>query len=171
MSGAKPVYLDSNILIDWVARDQSRQPTAVGGVIKAICDGELVAVMSQVTRLEILECKTDETMWKAWLNLQRLKNVQVVGTTLAVMDRAYTIRDFYQRERDAGRILKRTPSIPDCIHVATATLFGCERMYTFDAGEMDKKTLSPLEMTSPICDQWPLDITTADKSGLQGLNV
>lgn len=167
----KLVYLDTNVILDWVGRSQDREgATDVGGLIRAICTNQMNAVLSQVTRLEILECKNDPTMWKAWLLLQGRKNVDVRGVTLAVMNCAYEIRNHYQALREADPSLKRAPSVPDSLHVATAIVAGATEMFTFDNGKRDTKSVSPLEMGPIVAGKYRLKISRATHDA-PGMNV
>ena len=80
MAGASSqlIYLDTCFIIDWLSRNQARADSHdVGGLIAALCKGSLRGITSVITKLEVLECKTDPTMWQAWLRLQAQKNVQV----------------------------------------------------------------------------------------------
>jgi len=165
------VYLDTNVILDWVARrSDSKGSTGVGGLIGAICSNGLDAVVSDIARLEVMECKADPTMWRAWTSLRARRNVQVAGCTRAVMDRAAEIRNHYQAVKDADPSAKRAPSTPDAIHVATALIFDCQTMYSFDEGRK-AKDLSPLDMSPLVMGKYPLKIIRPDQGDFAAFNL
>lgn len=165
------VYLDTNVILDWVARrSDPRSATGVGGLIGAICSNALDAVVSDITRLEVMECKAEPTMWRAWTSLRARRNVQVAGCTRAVMDRAAEIRNYYQAIKDADANAKRAPSAPDAIHVATALIFDCQTMYSFDEGRK-AKDFSPLDMNPLVMGKYPLKIIRPDQGGFTAFNL
>lgn len=160
-------YFDTNIFLDWLNRNQARSDsTAVAGLMQQVLENQVNLITSQITRLEILQCKTDDTPYRTWLRLQARRNVVIQPATIKVMDLTLEIRDFYQRQRDTGEIQKRTISVPDAIHIATAIYHGADEMFTFDAGKTDKKTLSPSDLTSPIVGQYDLKISAPE--GING---
>jgi predicted nucleic acid-binding protein len=165
------VYLDTNVILDWVSRRlDSGSHSGVGGLIGAICSNQLDAVVSDIARLEVMECKSEPTMWKAWTSLRARRNVQVAGCTRAVMDRAAEIRNHYQGLKDSGVTTKRAPSTPDVIHVATALIFDCQTMYSFDQGRKANDT-SPLDMGPLVMAKYPLKIIRPDQGDFSAFNV
>ena len=171
MNGASKeiIYLDANILLDWVGRAVARP--GVAGIIQVILDDKIVAITSAISRLEVLECKNDPHMWKAWQAFRAGKNVQVLAVTSKVIDIAHEIRNHYAALRLADEKQKRTCTPPDAIHVATAIYANCNRMLTFDRGDKDKnKIVSPLDMDGRVAGKWPLNITEPDPN-LQALDV
>lgn len=165
------VYLDSNVIIDWVSRrEEASLKVGVGGLISAICSNKLEAVVSDITRLEILECKSEPTMWRAWTSFRARRNVQVAGCIRSVMDRAVEIRNHYQSIKDQNPSVKRAPSTPDCIHVATALIFECPTMYSFDAGRK-ANDMSPLDMDPIVMGKYPLRIIRPEQGDYSALNL
>lgn len=162
MTGAEipKYYFDTNIFLDWLNRNQSRPDSnAVFGLMQNVLQNQVNLVTSQITRLEILECKTDSTAYKTWIRLQGRRNVAVQAATSKIMDITLEIRDYYQSQKESGAISKRTISVPDAIHVATAIYYNVDEMFTFDAGKTDKKTLSPSDLVSPIAGKYVLNIS------------
>lgn len=165
------VYLDTNVILDWVSRrSDSASHSGVGGLIGAICSNQLDAVVSDIARLEVMECKSEPTMWRAWASLRSRRNVQVAGCIRAVMDRAAEIRNYYQTIKDTDQTAKRAPSVPDCIHVATALIFDCQTMYSFDEGRK-AKDLSPIDMSPLVIGKYPLKIIRPDQGDFSAFNV
>lgn len=165
MAGAEVsrYYFDTNIFLDWLNRNQARKDSSsVSGLMQQVLENQVNLITSQVTRLEILQCKTDETAYRTWERLQARRNVVIQPATIKVMDLTLEIRDYYQRKRDLGDFKKRTISVPDAIHVATAIYHGADEMFTFDAGKTDKKTLSPSDLISPIAGQYDLKISAPE---------
>jgi predicted nucleic acid-binding protein len=173
MSGTsrERVYLDTNVILDWVARrEDSASPSGVGGLIAAICSNKVDAVVSDIARLEVMECKSEPTMWRAWTSFRARRNVQVAGCIRSVMDRAAEIRNHYQALKDADATAKRAPSTPDAIHVATALIFECQTMYSFDAGRR-ANDMSPLDMSPLVMGKYPLRIIRPDQGDFSAFNV
>lgn len=160
-------YFDTNIILDWLNHNQARkEPTAVAGLMQMVLSNQVNLITSQITRLEVLESKTDDTMYCTWLRLQSRKNVAVQAATVKVMDLTLEIRDYYQNQRELGLVEKRTISVPDAIHVATAIYHRADELFTFDAGKTDKKTLSPSDLESPIAGKYNLKISAPE--GIDG---
>lgn len=171
MNGANReiIYLETSVLLDWVGRAQARP--GVAGIIQAILDNKVAAVTSTITRLEMLECYSDPSMWRVWQAFQARKNVQVIAVVSKVIDIAHEIRNFYAALRLADPNQRRTCTAPDAIHVATAIYTNCNRLLTFDKGEKDKKKLiSPLDMDGKVAEKWPLKIVQPDQN-VQALDV
>jgi predicted nucleic acid-binding protein len=169
MTGAdKPkYYFDTNIFLDWLNRNQARNDSnAVFGLMQMVLRNEVDLITSQITRLEILECKTDDTAYRTWTRMQARRNVAIQPATSKVMDLTLEIRNYYQAQRDLGLIERRTISVPDAIHVATAIYYNVDEMFTFDAGRTDKKTLSPSDLASPIAGKYNLKISAPE--GIDG---
>ncbi|WP_407045973.1 type II toxin-antitoxin system VapC family toxin [Mesorhizobium abyssinicae] len=161
MAGAAnaTIYIDTNFVLDWLTHNHTRSDSHdVAGLITAICTDKIKAVTSVITKIEVLACKTDPTMWRAWERFQARRNVQVTPVTNSIADTAMEIRDYYQRIRDADPSQKKPPGVPDCIHVATAIVLKCDEMISFDRGGMDPKSLSPLELNGTVAGKWPLKI-------------
>ena len=173
MAGITPpsVFLDTNTVIGWLAREKDSATTAISGILTAIHERKLRAVLSQLTKLEILECKHDDTMFRAWRQLQARPNVEVFGISKSVIDTAYQIRNFYQGKREADPVAKKPPTQPDCILIATAIVAGVDSFVSYDNGKRDPKHLSPLELTGIIAGQWSLTIERPEALNLQALNV
>ena len=160
-------YFDTNIFLDWLNRNQSREDsTAVAGLMQQVLANQVNLITSQITRLEILQCKTDDTAYRTWQRLQARRNVVIQPATIKVMDLTLEIRNFYQSKRDLGEFKKQTISVPDAIHLATAIYHGADELFTFDAGKTDKKTLSPSDLTSPIAGRYDLKISAPE--GING---
>ena len=173
MAGKEPlsIFLDTNTIIGWMGREAEGGVSAISGILSAIGDKKLRAVMSQLTRLEILECKHDSTMNKAWRNLQARPNVEVIGVTKKVIDTAYTIRNYYQALREADAANKKPPMQPDCLLLATAIVANVDHFVSYDNGRRDPKSLSPLELSGLIAGQWNLNVILPEKLDLMGLTV
>ncbi|WP_083861501.1 type II toxin-antitoxin system VapC family toxin [Microvirga lotononidis] len=153
------IYLDTCFVLDWLTGNQGRGDAHdVGGIISELCSDRFIGVTSVITKLEVLECKNDPTMWAVWQRLQARSNFQVLPVLDRIGDCAYKIRNFYQAQKDAGAITKKAPQVPDTIHIATAIHAGCDYMVTSDAGRMDSKHLSPLELNGMVANLWPLRI-------------
>jgi len=154
-----------------MAYEAQGSTSAISGILYAIGQKKLRAVLSQMTRLEILECKHDETMNRAWKNLQARPNVEVVGVTKKVIDVAYEIRNFYQALRESNPANKKPPNQPDCLLIATAIVAGVDHFVSYDNGRRDPKSLSPIELSGLIAGQWNLSVIPPEALNLSGLAV
>lgn len=173
MAGKNPpsVFLDTNTVIGWLAREKDSATTAISGILNEIHGKRLRAVLSQLTKLEVLECKHDDTMFKAWRQLQARPNVEVFGVTKKVIDVAYQIRNYYQAIREADANAKKPPAQPDCLLLATGIVCGVDYFVSYDAGKKDPKRLSPLDLNGVIAGQWSLQVIEPEQLNLQGLAV
>jgi predicted nucleic acid-binding protein len=169
--GSISVFLDTNAIIAWVGRESDSGVSAISGILNAIKDQQIKAVLSQLTKLEVLECKHDDTMIRSWRALQARQNVEVVGVTKRVIDTAYEIRNYYQAIRENDPTAKKPPQQPDCLLIATAIVAGVDHFVTYDGGKRDAKHLSPLELNGMIAGQWRLSVITPETLNLSGLNV
>jgi predicted nucleic acid-binding protein len=168
---AASIFLDTNAIIGWMGYEAQGGTSAVSGILSAISQRKLKAVLSQLTRLEILECKHNETMNRAWRNLQARPNVEVVGVTKKIIDVAYEIRNYYQALREADSANKKPPNQPDCLLIATAIVAGVDHFVSYDCGRRDPKALSPIELNGLIAGQWNLSVIRPETLDLNGLAV
>ena len=165
------IFLDTNTIIGWLGSESEGPITAISGILHAIHKREIRAVVSQLTRLEILECKHSGTMFRAWKNLQGRPNVEVMGITKKVIDTAYEIRNYYQDARELDPSRKKPPTQPDCILIATGIIAGVDYFVSYDGGKKDPKHLSPHELDPLVAGQWALNITRPEALNLSGLSV
>lgn len=165
------IFLDTNVIIGWIAYEAKGTTSAISGILAAIDQRKLKTVLSQLTRLEILDCKHDDTMIRAWKNLQALPNVEVVGVTKKVIDVAYEIRNFYQGLHEAYPVNKKPPNQPDCLLIATAIVAGVDHFVSYDAGRRGPKALSPIELNGLIAGQWNLSIICPEALNMNALAV
>lgn len=165
------IFLDTNAIIAWMGKEAHGPTSAISGILSAISQKKIRAVLSQLTRLEILECKHDDTMNRAWKNLQARPNVEVVGVTKKIIDVAYEIRNHYQSLREADAVNKKPPSQPDCLLIATAIVTGVDHFVSYDGGKRAPNALSPLELSGLIAGQWNLSVIKPDSLNLQALAV
>ena len=165
------VFLDTNTLIGWIGREAEGGVSAISGILTAIHQRKLRAVVSQLTRLEILECKHDATMNKAWRNLQARPNVEMIGVHKSVIDVAYTIRNYYQALRESDPAKKKPPKQPDCLLIATAIIAKVDHFVSYDNGRRDPKCLSPLDLNGLIAGQWNLSVVAPETLDLVALAV
>lgn len=165
------IFLDTNAIIGWMGYESQGATSAISGILSAIGQKKLNAVLSQLTRLEILECKHNDTMNRAWRNLQARPNVEVVGVTKKIIDVAYEIRNYYQALREANTANKKPPNQPDCLLIATAIVAGVDHFVSYDSGKRDSKALSPIELNGLIAGQWNLSVVPPEALDLQGLAV
>tara|TARA_R110000868_G_scaffold122877_2_gene325770 strand:+ start:6711 stop:7232 length:522 start_codon:yes stop_codon:yes gene_type:complete len=165
------IFLDTNAIIGWMGYESEDSTSAISGIISAIEKRKLKAVLSQLTKLEVLECKHVETMNRAWRNLQSRSNVEVVGVTKKVIDVAYEIRNYYQALHDLDSSNKKPPKQPDCLLIATAIVTGVDHFVSYDGGKKDSSHLSPLELNGLIAGQWNLSVIKPEALNLIALSV
>ncbi|MHA4836009.1 type II toxin-antitoxin system VapC family toxin [Sphingopyxis sp. MSC1_008] len=165
------VFLDTNAIIAWVGREGDSGVSAISGILNALSEKRIRAVLSQLTKLEVLECKHDDTMVRAWRMLQARPNVEVMGVTKRVIDTAYEIRNHYQSIREKDASSKKPPQQPDCLLLATAIVAGVDHFVSYDGGKRDPKHLSPLELNGMIAGQWSLSVIPPENLNISGLDV
>lgn len=167
----KSIFLDTNAIIAWVGNEHNSGVTAISGILGAIGKRELSAAVSQLTRLEILECKHSATMMTAWRRFQARPNVEVLAVTKKVINVAYEIRNYYQALREADPACKKPPTQPDCLLIATAIVAGVDHFVSYDGGRREPKHLSPRELNGRIANQWMLSVIPPEALDLQAFAV
>lgn len=167
----KSIFLDTNAILMWLGNESNSSVTAISGILEAISKKEINAVLSDITRLEVLECKHSRTMMQAWKNLQARPNVEVFGVTKKIINVAYEIRNYYQGLREADATNKKPPTQPDCLLIATAIVSGVHHFLSYDGGRRDAKHLSPRELNGRIANQWTLSVIPPEGLDLRGLDV
>ena len=168
---APSIFLDTNAIIGWMGHESSGTVSAISGILTAIEQRRIRAALSQLTKLEILECKHDATMNRAWKILQGRSNVEVIGITKRVIEVAYEIRNYYQALREEDPSNKKPPNQPDCILIATAIVAKVDYFVSYDGGKKDPKALSPIELNGMIAGQWDLAVIYPESLNLMALDV
>jgi predicted nucleic acid-binding protein len=173
MAGKEPIsiFLDTNAIIGWLGYESDSATTAISGILNAIHARKIKAVLSQLTRLEVLECKHDGTMFQAWRRLQSRPNVEVIGVTKRVIDTAYEIRNHYQDVRERDPHAKKPPTQPDCLLIATAIVAGVDHFISYDGGRRSPKHLSPRDLDGLVANRWSLNVIAPEALNLSGLAV
>ena len=125
-------YWDSGLFIAWL-KDETRKPGEMEGlaeVVSMIDKKEAILITSVITRTEVLESSlTSENKGKFDLLFKRTNCIQV-DVNAPISEMAHDIREFYKTK--TGKNLKT----PDSTHLATAIIYQCDELQTFDEDDM-----------------------------------
>lgn len=140
-------------------RTNSSETAAVGGLTGLLDKRKIIAVVSSIVKVEVLEADMLPQQREVYEGVMRRKRqVQVKDVTNDITNLAAEIRNYYKDQRNKNPLAIKPPSTPDAIHLATAIYYGCEKFYTFD--ENDKKdNCGLLKMTNPIAGKYNIEIT------------
>ena len=121
------VYFDSNTFLTWLKEEDKVKAEAVSILLSRAKEGKLHIVTSSFTSAEILFLKKKERVpvedREKIRDLLGLKCITVVSLTQAISEEAQEI--FWERETGGIQNL-------DCIHAATARVWGVNVIYTYD---------------------------------------
>lgn len=133
MSGREIYYLDSCIFLAWL-RDEPRPPGEMDAVrdLTQNIQKNLVSVMtSTITLTEVTESKMAVGTLEMFNSLISRRNMSRIAVDARIARHARVLRDHYSGRSDITPV-KKTLSVPDAIHIATAILYKATKFYTFD---------------------------------------
>lgn len=174
MSGTKPlIYLDSCIWIGMLTAETRREQSdtaALAGLVKELDSKQIVAVVSTLARVEILEADLSIQQIEVLKKLMQKKSVvQIKDVTVDIIDLAHEIRSFYKDIKNKDNKERKTLSVPDSIHLATAIYYECDSFYTLD--EKNKPDgCGLLKLVPPIANKYTINLSKPNVTQL-GLNV
>ena len=125
-------YWDSGLFIAWF-KDEEREPGEMQGlaeVVSMIDKKEATLVTSVITRIEVLESSLSNDNKGQLDNLFKRTNCIQVDVDAPISELAHDIREYYKNL--TGKNLKT----PDCTHLATAIVWECDELHTFDEDDM-----------------------------------
>ena len=125
-------YWDSGLFIAWF-KDEKRKPGEMEGlaeVVSMIDKKEAILVTSVITRTEVLESSLSKENKGEFDKLFKRTNCKQVDVDAPISELAHDIREFCKNS--TGKNLKT----PDSTHLATAIIYECHELHTFDEDDM-----------------------------------
>jgi len=125
-------YWDSGLFIAWF-KDEKRKPGEMQGlaeVVSMIDKKEAILVTSVITRTEVLESTLSDENKGMFDKLFKRTNCKQVDVTAPISELAHDIREFCKNS--TGKNL----GTPDSQHLATAIVYKCDELHTFDEDDM-----------------------------------
>jgi len=145
MPGSKRYYWDACLFIAWL-KDEKRPSGEMDGVrdlIAKVKRREVSIMTSALTFVEVTEAKVGAGIINLLDDLFKRPNLGKIILDIRVAKLARDLRDYYSSRPDQYH--KKTLSIPDAIHIATAILYKADAFHTFD-GDNRSKTLGLLPL-------------------------
>ena len=107
MPTGKPIiYWDSCVFLAWI-KDENRPNDEMDGVYdvaQKIQNDQCVLLTSSITSVEILESTLMDEAKQRLSGLFKRRNCQRAAADDRVMQLAYELRDYYQRQRDVDEL-------------------------------------------------------------------
>ncbi len=161
---AKPirVYLDSNVLIAYVANEESR-----AGLVQSMLDDardekiELLTSVLSITEVAYVATDHDET--------DRIDSVEAIDELWTPSSPIDVIDISIKVAREARAIIRQSKSRgmkvikpADAIHLASASIHDCDRLFTYESEPSRRQWAKLIQLTvaEPFLDEPRLDIGT-----------
>ena len=139
--GRAIIYWDACIFITWL-KDEPCEPGLMEGIeetVNRVHNNQEILITSIMTQTEVLESRLPKDAITVFENLFKRKNVEWINHDNRVGQLSHFIRDYYDQ-----RAVKL--SSPDCVHLASAILYGANVFYTLDgSGKKKRGHLLPLD--------------------------
>jgi predicted nucleic acid-binding protein len=131
MPGSNPLYYwDTCLFLAWI-KDEERKTGEMAGVREIVARSkrrDVIIMTSAVTLTEVLTSRLPAGTANLFSGL--LKRVRVCGVDLKIARMAHDLRDWYIQKPD--KYDKKTLSVPDAMHLATAIMYRANEFHTFD---------------------------------------
>jgi hypothetical protein len=169
MAKGNLVCVDSSVFISYLKGGTDRLPIDVPllkGFFNEVDSGKIQILFPTMERGEMLECKWPRDKYDEFIRLLDLPNVEEATVTPAVSETASEIRSYYSELNARDQSVPRM-ALPDSIIVATAIVWECAALYTYDGErEPPAKPKKLLGLKNPIGGKYPLHIMKPDPSQL-----
>jgi predicted nucleic acid-binding protein len=139
----KIVYWDACIFIAWLAGELRPETEGIRESARRIKRNYALMITSTVTEMEVLDGNMSNEAQTEYRRLMRRSNVNTIDLEVPIRRLAKEIREFYQREKQAGR-QRGVVTTADAIHLATSINRNVDAFYTLDKGGKDKVSLLSL---------------------------
>jgi predicted nucleic acid-binding protein len=166
-AGKRIYYWDTNTFIAWLDGGKGHPVEVISGldeIANEINEGRSVLCTSVITNTEVLEGKLTPDQAVRLQNLFKRRNVIQVSVDTRISQRASAIRNYYsQRGIKFGT--------PDCIHLATAIIYGVDEFHTLDGDGKRQRSNDLLRLNGDVAG-YPLHIrvpTAVQPSLLAGI--
>ena len=123
---ASLICWDSSVLISWIRGDEDPDKTqTIKSVVDKVERGIHKLAVSTLLYVEVLESgMPDGTIEKFQQFMQNREKIEIIAVDIRIAEKAQTIRNKS----------RKTISVPDAVHVATAIVSGATSFHTFDKG-------------------------------------
>lgn len=166
MATKKAVYWDSCIFYEWLGKESvpREKSEGVNEILAANQKGENIIITSVITHLEVLPRKladkgaSDEQDYLALFDADHFHEIELNAN---IVLRAREIRDYYYSPLvpDGGY---KMMDLGDCIHLATASIYGVAEFHTRDSDRKGAKVpllkLYEISDNPRLCGKYELDI-------------
>ncbi|HEX3526234.1 MAG TPA: PIN domain-containing protein [Thermoanaerobaculia bacterium] len=134
------VYWDSCIFIAWLTGEQrpAGEQEGIRDCVRKLNKGLVTIVTSALVNTEVLIGNMPPEAQRKYSRVMR--SIELVDLEPPIIKLAREIREYYQREKQAGR-QKGVVAAADALHLATAINRTVDAFYTFDKGTKDKVSL------------------------------
>ena len=169
MAKNKLFCVDSSVFISYLKGGTDRQACDIPllkGFFNEVDSGKISILFPTIERGELLECKWTPEQYADFIRLLDLPNVEEAVVNPSVSETAARIRSFYSTANDFDQSLPKM-SLPDSIIVATAIVWECAALYTYDGDrEPPSKPRKLLGLKNPIGGEFALHILKPDPNQL-----
>lgn len=129
------IYWDSCIFLAHYKQESNKPVNALNHIRQMetlVIKGELKMVTSSISYIEVLDQHLEEEQIVHFKKLMsnKVKHTTVLDPDLGIMEQARELRSRVMRTEILGK--KRSFSVPDAIHIATAIRSRADFFYTFD---------------------------------------
>ena len=152
-------YFDACVYLAYLRNETAHYGKPRIGAIEAIWKqserGGVVVVTSAITITEVLAHKLDAKAEKKFVQTIQSGVHQCEDVTPPIASRARQYRDHYHVHPvrlPGGTAIRSDLTTPDAIHLATATIVGCEQFLTFDGVAVNKNTIGLLWLGNKVAD-------------------
>ena len=154
------VYLDSNVLIAYVA-DETDRASVVASLLRDARNEKIELHTSVLSITEVAFVSTDEAGGDPLGSEDEIDQLWVPASPINLVDVSAKIT------REARAIIRKSKSASvkvvkpaDAIHLASATIIGCDRLYTYESETTRRqwRDLIGLNVDEPFLDEPRLDI-------------
>ena len=166
--GRAIIYWDACIFLTWL-KNEPCEPGVMEGIeetVRRVHNNQEILTTSIITQTEVLESRLTKDASTIFENIFKRKNVEWINHDSRVGKLSHFIRDYYDQKS-----IKL--STPDCVHLASAILYGASVFYTLDgSGKKKRGHLLPLngnvaghklKIEKPYNKQLSLDLQPAPK--------
>jgi len=165
MANQKLVCVDSSVFISHLRGGSDRQQVDIPmlrGFFNEVDSKKVSIVFPTMERGELLQCRWSAEKYGEFIRLLDLPNVEEAPVNPLVSETASEIRNYYTEKNEHDQSVPKM-SLPDSIIVATAIVWECGTLLTYDGDrELPGKPRKLLGLANPIGGKHALHIMKPD---------